>query len=262
MNRIQPLKRFGQNYLQDRNILLKIVDEINPQEDDALIEIGPGHGMLTGELSARTGSLTAVEIDNRVIDELRARFPGVNIINNDFLKLDILSLFELKGKKLRVAGNIPYNITSPIIFRLIERTELVEDAVFMMQYEVARRLSSDRGTKDYGILAVILKYFGEVKFCFKVPPEVFYPKPKVFSAVVHIYFNQSRTDNEFNKAFIKVVKAAFGNRRKTLKNSLSNSIFGQLNFEPSGVDMKLRAEQLEQNDFIRLTEFVLNNERL
>ncbi|MGE5432424.1 MAG: 16S rRNA (adenine(1518)-N(6)/adenine(1519)-N(6))-dimethyltransferase RsmA [Syntrophomonadaceae bacterium] len=257
MDKIRPLKKFGQNYLQDRNILLKIVEEISPREDDALIEIGPGMGMLTNELYGRVRGLTAVEIDRRVIEDLKDEFPNLRLINEDFLKTDLSFLYKEKQKPLRIAGNIPYNITSPIIFKLIENIPLVEDAVFMVQYEVARRLSAVQGTKDYGILAVILKYFAsDVKLCFKVSPNVFYPRPKVFSAVVHIRFNNTRTDPEFNKLFRSVVKASFGNRRKTLKNSLNNSIFSGINFEESGINLSKRAEELTVEDFIQLTDFL------
>lgn len=256
MDKIRPLKKFGQNYLQDRNILLKIVDEISPREDDAMVEIGPGMGMLTQELYSRVRDLTAVEIDRRVIEELKIEFPTLRLINQDFLKVDLNEIYNEKKKPLRIAGNIPYNITSPIIFRLIENVTIVEDAVFMVQYEVACRLSGAQGSKDYGILAVILKYFADVKLCFKVSPNVFYPRPKVFSAVVHVRFNNTRGDREFNKLFINVVKASFGNRRKTLKNSLNNSIFSGINFEESGIDISKRAEQLKVEDFIQLTDFV------
>lgn len=258
MDRVQPLKKFGQNYLKDKNILLKIVEEINPKEDDVLIEIGPGLGALTRELSARISTFTAIEIDKRVCEDLKSEFSNLTLVNDDFLKIDLLPLFGEKNKKLRIVGNIPYNITSPIIFKLIENVSIVEDAVFMIQHEVAKRFTAEKGTKDYGILAVILQYFAEVKYCFKVSPNVFYPKPKVFSAVVHIYFNTERQDVIFNKLFIKVVKACFGNRRKTLKNSLNNSIFGNLDFSLSPVDLSLRAEQLDLDDFISLSRYIRN----
>lgn len=256
MEKINPLKKFGQNYLVDKNILNKIVMEIDPKPDDIIIEIGPGTGALTAELSKRVNSFTAVEIDSRVIEELRNRHENLNLIEADFLKTDLQSLIKDKRGKMRVVGNIPYNITSPIVFRLIENASLIEDAVFMIQYEVARRFTAERGSKDYGILAVILKYFAEVQFCFKVSPNVFYPRPKVDSAVVHIRFRDERDKNIDEKLFIKLVKAAFGNRRKTLKNSLNNSIFGEFNFENSGIDLSLRAEQLELNDFVTLTGYL------
>ena len=252
----KPKKRFGQNFLQDENILNKIVKEINPQPDDLIIEIGPGYGALTQKLLSATENLIAVEIDNELTNNLKEKFPQLHLINEDFLETN-LSQLSTDGKKLRVVGNIPYNITSPILFKLIENNILIEDAVFMVQYEVAKRMTSEIGTKDYGILAVVLKYFTETRLCFKISPNVFYPKPKVFSALIHIRFKEMKQQKEEQKLFIEVVKAAFGNRRKTLKNSLSNSIFHEIDFSNSGIDLSLRAENLSVDDFVKLTKYVL-----
>jgi 16S rRNA (adenine1518-N6/adenine1519-N6)-dimethyltransferase len=257
MDRIKPLKKFGQNYLTDRNILKKIADEVSPKPDDNLLEIGPGTGSLTEFLYQENKTLTAVEIDTRVIEELRNRFPGINVIQDDFLDTDLTKLYTTRKQKIRIAGNIPYNITSPIIFKLIRNSSMISDAVLLVQHEVALRMSAEKRTKDYGILAVLLKYFAEVKYCFKVSPNVFFPKPKVSSAVVHIYLKKDFSEEEDN-TFIKIVKASFGKRRKTLKNSLGSSIFKDYNFENSGVDLSKRAEELEINDFIKLSNFVLS----
>jgi 16S rRNA (adenine1518-N6/adenine1519-N6)-dimethyltransferase len=257
MGKVKPLKRFGQNYLKDINILKKIVDEVDPRQGDNILEIGPGQGALTNELLNRIDQITAVEIDNRVIENLTKKFPQLEIVEGDFLSIDLNEFTDGNKKKLRVAGNIPYNLTSPILFKLIEKNELVNDAVLMVQYEVAKRMTAHKGIKDYGILAVLLKYFTETKICFKVSPNVFYPKPKVFSAVVHIIFKKPDLTKEEQKLFIKIVKAAFGKRRKTLKNSLSNSIFNQFDFSDSGIDLSLRAEQLNEKDFVTLTKFAV-----
>jgi 16S rRNA (adenine1518-N6/adenine1519-N6)-dimethyltransferase len=130
----------------------------------------------------------------------------------------------------------------------------------MVQYEVAKRIKGIKGTKDYGILSVLLNYFADVKLCFKVSPTSFYPKPKVDSAVIHLFFKDIEISNTMKSTFIKVVKASFGNRRKTLKNSLSNSIFMNIDFADSGVDLTKRAEQLNIEDFLALSEFVLNHD--
>jgi 16S rRNA (adenine1518-N6/adenine1519-N6)-dimethyltransferase len=257
----KPKKRFGQNFLQDENILNKIVKKINPQVDDAIIEIGPGYGALTQKLLSATENLNAVEIDNQLAKDLKEKFPQLKLINEDFLETD-LAILTSKGKRLRIIGNIPYNITSPILFKLIENNKLVKDAVFMVQLEVAKRMTADRGTKDYGILAVVLKYFAETELCFKISPNVFYPKPKVFSALVHIHFKQIIYPEEEQKLFIQIVKAAFGNRRKTLKNSFSNSIFHEIDFSNSGIDLSLRAENLNVDDFITLTKFAIKHSGL
>jgi len=252
----KPKKRFGQNFLQDENILNKIVKEINPQPDDHIIEIGPGYGALTQKLLSTTEKLIAVEIDDELVKELSGKYSQLRIINEDFLETDLSKLISQENK-FRIVGNIPYNITSPILFKLIENNKLIEDAVFMVQLEVAKRMTADRSTKDYGILAVVLKYFTETKLCFKISPNVFYPKPKVFSALVHIIFNEINHPKNEQILFIQIVKAAFGNRRKTLKNSFSNSIFHEIDFSNSGIDLSLRAENLDVDDFITLTKYVL-----
>jgi 16S rRNA (adenine1518-N6/adenine1519-N6)-dimethyltransferase len=253
----KPKKRFGQNFLQDENILNKIVKEINPQTDNNIIEIGPGQGALTQKLLSSTDNLIAIEIDNELAKDLKEKFPQLKLINEDFLETD-LSKLALQGKKLRIVGNIPYNITSPIIFKLIENNALINDAVFMVQLEVAKRMTANKGSKDYGILAVILKYFTETKLCFKISPNVFFQKPKVYSGLVHINFKENAHNEEEQKFFISIVKAAFGNRRKTLKNSLSNSIFHEIDFSNSGIDLSLRAENLDVEHYLQLTKFVLN----
>jgi 16S rRNA (adenine1518-N6/adenine1519-N6)-dimethyltransferase len=251
---VKPLKKFGQNYLVDKNIVHKIIDEINPQKEELILEIGPGQGALTKELYLKCDNFLAVEIDRRVIENLETGFAGIKIISGDFLKT---SLKEIAGnKKIRIAGNIPYNITSPILFKLIEEREFVQDAVLMVQHEVAKRLTAEKRTKDYGILRIILSCFADVKYCFKVSPNVFFPKPNVDSAVVHLMFKETIDDTLDTGLFMKIVKAAFGNRRKTLKNSFSNSIFGAGIFEGSGLDLTKRAEELDLDDYIRVTKFV------
>lgn len=258
MNKVLPLKRFGQNYLQDQNIIKKIVSEIDPKEDEIIIEIGPGQGAITKLLLESRAKLTAIEIDKRVIDDLQSRFIKLNLFQSDFLKLDLKKFVNSTQQKLRIVGNIPYNITSPILFKLFENNTIVQDAVLMVQYEVAKRMTAKMGSKDYGILSVLLEYFGSTKLAFKVSPNVFYPKPNVDSAVVHIHFNDKRENSEFNSMFKSIVKSSFGNRRKTLKNSLSNGIFAEVNFSECGIDLSLRAEQLNIDDFIKLAEFASN----
>lgn len=258
MGKIKPLKRFGQHFLTDQNIINKIVVELEPGIDDLLVEIGPGQGALTEKLYKKVKNFIAVEIDSGRSKELIARFPLAKIINEDFLEVDLKKIGGGTGKKMRIIGNIPYNLTSPIIFKLLNNTNLVIDAVLMMQLEVAKRITAKKDTKDYGILTVILNRFARVKFCFRISPNVFYPKPKVSSALVHIRFIPDDSSKEFRKIFIELVKAAFGSRRKTLKNSLNNSKFKELDFSDSGIDLSLRAENLSVIDYQKLTEFTLN----
>ena len=255
MLKVQPLKRFGQNYIRDKNTILKIVEEFKPQQDDYVLEIGPGTGALTSVLSENLNKFSAVEIDKRVIDDLRDKFPQVDFICADFLKIKLDS-FNTPDKKLRIIGNIPYNITSPILFKLIEERDLVEDAMFMVQFEVAKRITAERRTKDYGILSVLLNYFAEAELCFKISRNVFYPMPNVDSAIIHIYFNKVIDGTITDKMFISVVKASFGNRRKTLKNSLGNSIFKEIKIDNAEFDLTRRAEELSIPEFVELTKII------
>ncbi len=258
MQKVKPLKRFGQNYLHDKNIIKKIVGEINPQPHDTIVEIGPGRGALTELIYGKIENFIAVEIDTRVIEELQSKFPGLQLIQKDFLKVDLSTIYDANKKKLRIIGNIPYNLTSSIIFKIIRNAELIEDAVLMVQNEVAKRMTAKKGSKDYGILTVLLNFFADTQVCFKVPPHAFSPKPKVTSAAVHLHSKGLSISKEKREMFISIVKACFGNRRKTLKNSLGNSIFRELNFSDSDINLSLRAEQLDVKDFLVLTEFALN----
>ena len=253
-----PKKRFGQHFLKDPNILNKIVKEINPNTDDFIVEIGSGFGALTEKIFFLTKNFTAIEIDQNASKHLRESLENINLIEQDFLKIDLEKLFTDKIKEIRVVGNIPYNLTSPILFKLFENNKLIKDAVLMVQFEVAKRITAKKDTKDYGILSVLISYFTEAKFCFKVSPNVFYPKPKVYSALIHLYFRDIKNTVEQQKLFIKIVKTAFGKRRKILKNSLSNSIFSEIDFTGSGIDLSLRAENLSVEDFEILTNYVLS----
>jgi 16S rRNA (adenine1518-N6/adenine1519-N6)-dimethyltransferase len=254
MSTPRPLKRFGQNYLVDKNIILKIVSEFAPDNNDVVIEIGPGTGSLTAELNNKVKKLYAVEIDKRVVESLALSFPSVHVINHDFIKLD---LNKFSGEKpLRIIGNIPYNITSPILFKLIENRPLIKDAMMMVQLEVAKRITAEEKSDDYGILGVLLNFFADTKICFKISPNVFYPKPKVDSAIIRLNFSkQLPLDLDF-KLFIQVVKAAFGNRRKKLKNSLRNSIFKDISIDHNEFDVSRRAEELTIIEFVELTRII------
>lgn len=253
--RVKPLKKFGQNYLTDNNIVHKIIDTFNPSIEDSIIEIGPGTGSLTKMIYEKAGPFTVVEIDTRVIEDLKIQYPGLQIINEDFLEVELNS-HKPTGKILRIIGNIPYNITSSILFKLIRNRRIISDALLMVQLEVAQRMTSGRGSKDYGILSVLLGYFTETKVCFKISPNVFYPKPKVWSAIVHINFVKGTDDTVDDEDFIQVVKASFGNRRKTLKNSLSNSIFKGVVIDSGQFSLSRRAEELSIQDFITLTKLI------
>lgn len=252
---VKPLKRFGQNYLSDKNIVDKIVKVISPKENDCLIEIGPGSGSLTSGIYSFKKNFTAIEIDKRVIDDLKEKFPDVKFVQGDFLDFNLASI---DSNEIKIAGNIPYNITSPIIFKLFENRNIVSEAVLMVQYEVAKRISAIPRTKDYGILSVLCQAYAEVIFCFKVSANVFYPKPNVDSAVIKLKFFKNDIGIVDDKIFIQTVKSAFGNRRKTLRNSLANSIFASINFNNMDFDFKKRAEELTVDEFKLLSNYIYN----
>lgn len=260
---IIPLKKFGQNYIRDKNIINKIVKIINPLEDDIIIEIGPGLGSLTEKLSSDFKQATkqnyfAIEIDKRVIDYLREKFPDVNFINQDILLFDFQKFYLQFNKKIRIVGNIPYNLTSPIIFKLIENRNIINDVVIMVQLDVAKRLIAKPRTKDYGILTVILNTFADVELCFKVSPNVFVPKPRVDSAIIHFTFRDKYLNIKNEKIFLQVVKSLFNTRRKTIKNSLNNSIFASINFSNLNLNYSKRAEELSIEEFISLSNYIFN----
>jgi 16S rRNA (adenine1518-N6/adenine1519-N6)-dimethyltransferase len=252
---VRPLKKFGQNFLKDKNIIDKIIAEINPRPDDVLLEIGPGLGVLTEELVKVRPNLTAVEIDRRLADDLRLKFPSLQLIQQDILKFDYEAFSLANNGKIRIVGNIPYNISSQILFRALDQRSFVKDIVFMVQLEVAQRIAAAHNNKTYGILSVILQCVAETRLCFKVPPTVFYPRPEVESAIIHITMKEQPEDFDF-PVFKKVVKAAFGKRRKTLKNSLQSCLHLDGKFVNSPIDLSRRAEQLTIEEFKILTQYL------
>ncbi len=251
---IKPLKRFGQNYLTDNNTIEKIIGRFSPNINDSVIEIGPGQGALTEKLYGKVKKYAAIEIDNRVIEKLKKDYPKVNFINQDFLKIKF-SDFDFPHP-IRIIGNIPYNITAPIIFKLIENHSFFSDAMMMVQYEVAQRLTAKPKTKQYGILSVILNYFADVELEFKISPNVFYPKPNVDSAIISVKFKNPELKVLDENQFVKLVKNAFSMRRKTLRNSLKNSIFINYIKNDSPFDLSKRAEELTVTDYVNLSNYI------
>ncbi len=247
----RPKKSLGQNYLTDENICRNIVNTFEIEPGEHIVEIGPGKGALTRYILEKTSNLTAIELDRNNCAILKELFPGLNIINRDFLKLDLSELLENKVEKLRVIGNIPYNITSPIIFKLMDNRTIVKDAQLMIQEEVARRITADPNNKEYGIPSVLLNVFGSSKLLFKVSRNCFYPKPKVDSRIIYFDFSVSQEEKVNNIDFFrKLVKAAFGTRRKTLRNSLKNI---EADLSKAEIDLGRRAESLSINEFIELS---------
>ena len=216
-------KKWGQNFLVDKNLLEKIARTIDPQKNDSIIEIGPGEGALTQHIFSKVKEMLAIEIDPLLIKTLinREEFSGLKVINSDILLQDIESLSI--NSPVRVIGNIPYNITSSIIFWLIEQLHCWEDAFIMMQKEVAKRLTSNVGTKSYGRLTVVAGAYLDFEYCFTIPPDVFIPKPKVESAFVRFTKKKQPLISDKNYTrFNKLVASAFSQRRKMLRNTLKS----------------------------------------
>lgn len=252
---IRPKKRFGQNYLHDKNIVRKICTSFYVNADDTVLEIGPGRGALTELILPVVSDYLGIEIDRDNFAYLSEKFGESHFRNEDILKFEMQS-FCRSNKSIRVIGNIPYNLTSPIIFKLIRDRNFVTEAQLLIQLEVARRITAKPRTKEYGILSVLLQSLSDVELLFKVPPTVFYPRPKVSSAVISIKFWEPEKIIFDVELFIKVIKAAFGNRRKTLKNSFGNTIFQHCNFSDCPIDLSKRAEELSVGNFKLLTKFL------
>ena len=215
-------KKWGQNFLVDNNLLKKIAHTINPKPDNCILEIGPGEGALTEKIFPEVKEMIGVEIDPLLIDKLKNHelLKNLNVIKGDVLFYDINELPITNP--VRVIGNIPYNITSPIIFWLIEQLDYWEDAYIMMQKEVADRLNARVNTKAYGRLTVVVGAYLDVDVCFTIKPDVFIPKPKVDSAIVRFTKKvQPMIDDDKYLKFNKIVSAAFSQRRKMLRNTLS-----------------------------------------
>lgn len=259
---LHPKKRFGQHYLTDRNIIAKILKAASIAEGDRVLEIGSGPGSLTEALIDAGASVTAIEIDRDLSASLKERFSGsprFELIEGDALQVSFLKLKERCGTRLKVVSNLPYNITGPVLFKFIEEREAFSLLVLMLQKEVAERIVSGPGTKDYGILSVLSQVWFDVRMEFKVSRKVFYPPPRVDSSVVSFMVRSTakvRIDDE--EFFIKAVKAAFGQRRKTLLNSMTalghekEAVLRAL--EVSGIDPKRRGETLDLTEFGRLAE--------
>ena len=239
-------KRFGQNFLTDQKIIERIVATIAPKHNDNLLEIGPGQGAMTLPLLERVNQLNVIEIDRDLIKILAAYNKSNLVINQgDALNFD-LNLFN---PPIRVVGNLPYNISSPILFHLLDNRDKIIDMTFMLQKEVVERMSASHGSKIYGRLSVMMQAFFEVELIFVVPPESFDPAPKVDSAIVYLTPLKSCKVGDID-IFEKVVKAAFSHRRKTLRNCLKSL----LTQEQTGVDLSQRAEMLDIDTFITLAK--------
>ena len=247
-------KALGQHFLHEVAYIERIVDAVDPRPGDRLVEIGPGQGALTLPLLRRHGALTVVEFDRDLIAPLTRAAEGagaLEVIHRDVLEVDFSALAG-DGPPLRVVGNLPYNISSPILFHMLEHSTAVADMHFMLQKEVVERMAAEPGSKAYGRLSVMLQAGCVVVPLFEVPPGAFRPPPKVDSAVVRLAPRPPGEAGINDPArFAAVVRAAFGQRRKTLRNSLSGLCAPEA-FEAAGIDPGTRAERLSVAEFVRL----------
>ena len=247
-------KRFGQNFLSDPNIIRKIIDAIRPVPGETMVEIGPGLGAMTDPLIERLEHLNVVEIDRDLIARLKERYTPerLTIHEGDALKFDFATL----GAPLRVVGNLPYNISTPLLFHLAAFADQVTDMTFMLQKEVVMRMVADPGTDDYGRLSVMLQYRFRMARLFDVPPGAFRPAPKVTSSIVRMVPLPPADLAAQDEALLeRIVAAAFGQRRKTLRNTLRDFL-GEEDFAALALDPALRGERLSVADYIAIANHV------
>ncbi len=250
----RPRKRFGQHFLHDSGVVSRIIDAFAPQAGELVIEIGPGAGVLTRKLAGRVAKLNAVEIDRDLAAALKAGFAdndSVEINEADALKFDYCALVS-KAQSLRIIGNLPYNISTPLIFHLFDQSHCVRDMLFMLQKEVVDRICAKPGNKDYGRLSVMAQWQCEVERLFTVSASAFTPPPKVESAMVRLtpYRRKPHPLKDYNR-FARLVKAAFTQRRKTLRNSIKAFMTAD-QMQKISIDPVRRAETLSVAEFVAL----------
>ena len=240
----KPRKRFGQNFLVDNQVINQIISTIAPKKDDNIIEIGPGKGALTFPLAEYLEHLSVIEIDRDLITILEAQNnQKISIYNSDALAFD----FNQFSKKLRIVGNLPYNISSPLLFHLLSYKDNIIDMTFMLQKEVVERIVASPGSKSYGRLSVVMQAFFDAELMFVVPKDSFDPQPKIESAILYLKTKSTPLVQNL-KPLENIVKLAFSQRRKTLKNCLKS----KLNQSQTKIDLSQRAEMLTLENFVTL----------
>jgi 16S rRNA (adenine1518-N6/adenine1519-N6)-dimethyltransferase len=247
----------------DRNILDKVIRTAQVEEEDVVLEVGPGLGEMTLALAHRVKRVIAVEIDSRLVAILEKKmedYPNVEVVKGDILKLDFNHFFEKGGERIKVVANLPYKISTPLIFHFIELREFFSTLTLMLQKEVAERMVAPPGRKEYGPLSIFIQMFSDISIRFFIKPSAFFPPPKVESAVVHMAWKEKPLIGKNHEAwFKKVVKACFGYRRKTLINALKHSELTLpesivLEMEEIGIDPRRRPETLTIQEFINLAK--------
>lgn len=266
-------KTLGQNFLTDKNIIDKIIEGAEITEDDLVIEIGPGMGVITSELLSIAKKVVAIEIDTRLVPILNYIFKendNLEIVNEDILKVSLKEIIEKQGranfKSVKIIGNLPYYITTPIIMKILEEDLDIETITIMIQKEVADRLKAKPSTKNYGAITVCVNYFCKVGVVTQAPKEAFYPPPKVDSTVLRLdVYGVKPVECKNREMMFSLIKAGFGQRRKTLLNSLSS--MGSMSKEQvrnllleGGIDEKRRAETLSVEDFAKLADLTYDGD--
>lgn len=246
--KLRAKKKFGQNFLQDQSVIERIISAFNPQINDEIYEIGPGHAALTEHLVEYTDNLNLIEIDNDLVPRLQEKFDGKN--NVTIHHQDAL-LWKIKNKNTRIIGNLPYNISTPLLINFLYQAEKISDMVFMLQKEVVKRICAPAGVKAYGRLSVMLQYAFECEELFIVPPEAFIPRPKIDSQIIKLTTRKNPAKVDL-VAMEALVKLSFGQRRKTIKNNLKTIITEQQLID-LGLDPKARPETLSVEDYVNMT---------
>ncbi|MEH6559517.1 MAG: 16S rRNA (adenine(1518)-N(6)/adenine(1519)-N(6))-dimethyltransferase RsmA [Oceanicoccus sp.] len=257
-NQHRARKRFGQNFLQDQGVIHRIARAVHASDKDHIIEIGPGQGALTTDILAGGCRLDAIELDRDLIPILQQKFdeqPRFHLHQGDALTFDFSSLVQDK-EKLRVVGNLPYNISTPLIFRLLDQQQLIQDMHFMLQLEVVNRLAASPGNKNYGRLSIMAQYYCDIQSLFEVPPEAFSPRPKVQSAIVRLTpYDQPPHPAKNIKALQSLLRTCFNQRRKTLRNSLKNTLSGD-QLEALDINPTARPETLSLEQFVKISNSI------
>jgi len=247
-NKIRAKKKFGQNFLQDQSVIERIILAFNPKKEDVVYEIGPGQAALTDHLLNYTDNLNLIEIDNDLVPLLHEKFKhkeNVSIHHQDAL------LWDIKQNNIRIIGNLPYNISTPLLIKFLYQSNKIQDMVFMLQKEVVKRICAPVGIKAYGRLSVMMQYAFECEELFVVPPEAFIPRPKVDSQIIRLTQRKEKPEVVLEN-LEAVVKRSFAQRRKTIKNNLK-SLISEQQLIALDIDPKVRPEQLTVEQFIKLS---------
>lgn len=257
-NNHKARKRFGQNFLHDQGVIHRIAKAINASPTDHVVEIGPGQGALTADILLGGCTLDAIELDRDLIPILQQRFgqqDRFKLQQGDALAFDFSSL-QQKSEKLRIVGNLPYNISTPLIFHLLDHHQIVQDMHFMLQLEVVKRLAAGPGHKNYGRLSVMAQYYCQVDNLFEVPPEAFNPRPKVQSAIVRLMPHEKLPHPANDVETLRsVLRTVFNQRRKTLRNSLKN-LLDEKQIESVNINPSARPETLSLQQFVAISNLV------